>query len=197
LPSYGIYSGFELCENVPLHPGSEEYLDSEKYQLRPRNYDAPGNINADIERLNTIRRAHPALHRYRNLTFHRSENESVLFYRKAGHPTLTQWVGGRQQPIPPKIAASIALPAAPGANDILVVVNTDPQHTQETMVHVPINEMGIDQEQPYVVEDLLTGVRYTWRGVRNYVRLDPAVEPGHLFLVHPGAKRVEQPASAP
>jgi starch synthase (maltosyl-transferring) len=197
LPSYGIYSGFELCENEPLHPGSEEYLDSEKYQLRPRNYDAPGNVNADIQRLNAIRRAQPALHRYRNLTFHTSENESVLFYRKAGRPTLTQWVAGKPQPIPPKIAASIALPAAPGANDILVVVNTDAHHVQETMVHVPINELGIDQEQPYVVEDLLTGVRYTWRGVRNYVRLDPAVEPGHLFLVHTGAARAEQPASAP
>lgn len=69
--------------------------------------------------------------------------------------------------------------------DLLIAVNTDPFHAQETMVHVPVREMGLDEQQPYVVHDLLTGKRYTWRGVRNYVRLDPDVEPGHLFLVEP------------
>jgi starch synthase (maltosyl-transferring) len=158
LPAYGIYSGFELCENEPAQPGSEEYLDSEKYQLRPRNFDAPGNINADVQRLNEIRCAQPALRQYDNLSFHTSENQATIFYRKAG--------------------------ASPDVKDILVVVNTDPHHAQETMVHVPLHDMGIDQDRAFDVEDLLTGERYTWKGVRNYVRLDPAVEPGHVLLVH-------------
>lgn len=158
LPAYGIYSGFELCENEPAQPGSEEYLDSEKYQLRPRNFDAPGNINADVQRLNEIRSAQPALRQYDNLSFHTSENQATIFYRKAG--------------------------ATPADKDILVVVNTDPHHAQETMVHVPLHDMGIGEDRSYDVEDLLTGERYTWQGVRNYVKLDPAVEPGHVLLVH-------------
>ena len=154
LPLYGIYSGFELCENVPVRPGSEEYLDSEKYELRPRDYDRAGNINADIARLNAVRRSQPALQRYANLTFHTSENPAILFYRKA---------------------------ATDG--DVLVAVNTDPHHAQETMVHVPIHELGLDDEEPFVVHDLLTDARHAWRGVRNYVRLDPAEQPGHVFVV--------------
>jgi starch synthase (maltosyl-transferring) len=153
-PLYGIYSGFELVENVPVHAGSEEYLDSEKYQLRPRDYDAEGNINADVQRLNRIRREHVALQRTANLSFHTSDNATILFYRKAP--------------------------------DILVAVNTDPHHVQHTMVHVPIHDLGIDDEQPYAVHDLLSDARYTWRGERNYVRLDPAVQPGHVFRVETG-----------
>ncbi|HEX4684111.1 MAG TPA: alpha-1,4-glucan--maltose-1-phosphate maltosyltransferase [Gemmatimonadaceae bacterium] len=183
LPLYGIYSGFELCENVPVQPGSEEYLDSEKYQLRPRDYNAHGNINKDIEALNRIRHEEPALHRYANLTFHTSENPAIVFYRKAPADPLVQWTGSQPTPVPPKVAQSLGLGLPTGAHDVLVVVTTDPHHVQETMVHVPIHEMGIDDEQPYVVHDLLTGARYTWRGVRNYVRIDPAVQPGHLFIV--------------
>src|SRR6185436_7261878 len=81
---YGIYSGYELIENVPVRKGSEEYLDSEKYQLRHRDWNATGNINDDIERINRLRRAHPALQRFDNVTFHKSENPIVLFYRKGG-----------------------------------------------------------------------------------------------------------------
>jgi starch synthase (maltosyl-transferring) len=158
LPLYGIYSGYELCENESVRAGSEEYLDSEKYQLRPRNYDAAGNINDDIERINRLRREQPPLQQYANLTFHQSENPAILCYHKA----------------------------ATEGSGVLVVATTDPHHVQESMVHVPIHEMGIDDEQSYVVHDLLTGARYTWRGVRNYVRLDPNVEPGHVFVVeHP------------
>ena len=162
LPSYGIYSGFELCENVPVKEGSEEYMNSEKYQLRPRCYDAPGNINADIRRLNAIRNEHTALQCYDNLSFHDSENERILFYLKAAK------LGGPGRPI-------------------LVAVNTNPDRAEETMVHVPLGDLGIGEDEAFVVEDLLTGAKYTWRGVRNYVRLDPAVEPGHLLLVHPPA----------
>jgi starch synthase (maltosyl-transferring) len=184
-PLYGIYSGFELGENEPARQGSEEYLDSEKYQLRPRNYEADGNINADIERLNAIRRGHPALQRYANLSFHESENPAILFYRKSPTETPMQWTGSRRQPVPPAVVQSITTTTTTtaAAGDILVAVNTHPHHVQETMVHVPIHDMGIDDDQPYVVHDLLTGARYTWRGVRNYVRLDPADQPGHVLLI--------------
>jgi starch synthase (maltosyl-transferring) len=188
LPSYGIYSGFELCENVPVREGSEEYLDSEKYQIRPRDYGAPGNINADIERLNAARREQRALQQYGNLSFHTSENPTILFYRKAARPPVVQWPGPEPVPIPLKIATQLAddagrIDEGESAGDILVAVNTDPANVQEGIVHVPIEDMGIDDDEPYVVHDLLTGARYTWRGPRNYVRLDPAEQPGHLLLV--------------
>jgi starch synthase (maltosyl-transferring) len=153
-PVYGIYSGFELAENIPLKPGSEEYLDSEKYQVRPRDFSAPGNLDNDIRRLNAIRRETRALQLYDNLTFGESENPSILFFAK----TSLQ-------------------------DDLLIAVTTDPHVPQETIVHVPLSAVGIGQDQHYVVEDLLTGLRYTWHGARNYVRLDPANEPGHVFRI--------------
>ncbi|HMA02481.1 MAG: alpha-1,4-glucan--maltose-1-phosphate maltosyltransferase [Gemmatimonas sp.] len=153
-PLYGIYSGFELAENTPVRAGSEEYLDSEKYQIRVRDWDAPGNLNADITLLNTIRRDNPALHRMDNLTFRDSENTQILFFTKT----------------------------APGwRNDLLIIVNLDPSRAQETVVTVPLAELGLDPDIPYVVEDLLTGARYSWRGARNYVRLDPNLQPGHIL----------------
>jgi starch synthase (maltosyl-transferring) len=157
-PLYGIYSGYELSENVPVKPGSEEYLNSEKYELRPRDFAAPGNLDADVKRLNQIRRAERALQRQDNLSFHLSENPNILFYRRAG-------VGG--------------------SADLLGVVNLDPRHAHHGIVHVPIDAMGIAADEAYDVDDLLTGARYTWRGARNYVRLDPAVQPGHLLRVAP------------
>lgn len=151
-PVYGIYSGFELCENVPVRPGSEEYLNSEKYELRPRNFDAPGNLNAEIATINRIRRENPALRRLSNIQFLHSEYEQVLAYCKS----------------------------AP-EGDLIVVVNLDPHNAHETMVHVPVAELGLGDDEPYLVEDLLTGQRYGWRGVRNYVRLDPHDKVGHVF----------------
>ena len=159
-PLYGIYSGYELSENVPVRPGSEEYMDSEKYQLKSRDYEAPGNLNEDIRRLNAIRRAHPALQRADNLTFEMVESEGLVAYRKAGPP---------------------------GGHDLLVVVNLDPHRMHHGMVHVPIAEMGLSEHTPYVVEDLLTGDSYTWRGARNYVQIDPAVQPGHLLRIRRGS----------
>ena len=104
LPLYGIYSGFELCENVPVRVGSEEYLDSEKYQIRPRDYCAPGNISADIRRLNAIRRDQRALQQYDNLSFHESENPAILFYRKAARAPIVQWTG-YEPVVVPSVAA--------------------------------------------------------------------------------------------
>jgi starch synthase (maltosyl-transferring) len=186
LPLYGIYSGFELLENVPLREGSEEYLHSEKYQVRPRDFSAPGNINDDIKLLNALRREHRPLQLYSNLSFHKTENEAILFYRKAASEPIVQWTGGdKPTPVPDKALAAIRgeEQVDHSDGDILVVVNTDPDTAHWTHVHVPIEDMGIEADEPYVVHDLLTGARYTWRGVRNYVRLDPAEQPGHLLLV--------------
>ncbi len=156
-PSYGIYSGFELCENVPLHEGSEEYLDSEKYQLRPRHWDAQDNIKPDIAQLNHLRRHHPALQRFDNLRILDCENPNIFWYRKKA-----------------------------GAEDLFIAVNLDPYAAQEAMVPVPIDELGLDADAPYRMRDLLTDTSYQWRGPRGYVRLDPRERAGHLFRFEAG-----------
>ncbi|HEY5375088.1 MAG TPA: alpha-1,4-glucan--maltose-1-phosphate maltosyltransferase [Polyangiaceae bacterium] len=153
-PIYGIYSGYELCENVPVHHGSEEYLDSEKYQIRVRDWNAPGNIKQDISRLNRIRREQPAFHALTNLSFLKTDYDRILAYKKS----------------------------APGS-DVIVIVNLDPHSMHETMVDVPLDELGIGANEAYEMADLLTGARYTWRGARNYVRLDPTERVGHVFKV--------------
>jgi starch synthase (maltosyl-transferring) len=153
-PLYGIYSGFELCENVPTRKGSEEYLDSEKYQIRVRAWEAPGNINDDIQTLNRIRRENPALQTQGNLAFHPTDSEQLLFYSR------TTW-----------------------RNDLLILVNLDPHSRQTGTAEVPVEALGIATGSSYEVEDLLTGQRYTWKGVSNYVDLDPAVRAGHVLRV--------------
>ncbi|HEX2780068.1 MAG TPA: alpha-1,4-glucan--maltose-1-phosphate maltosyltransferase [Gemmatimonadaceae bacterium] len=171
-PLYGIYSGYELSENVPVKPGSEEYMNSEKYEIRQRNFAAPGNLDEEIRRLNSVRRCHAALQRATNLTFHPTDNPNIIFYRRAGAPSTVAEAGTTTR------GETIL------TNDILVVVNLDPQRPHHTTVEVPIAEMGIGPDDAYTVEDLLTGTRYTWRGARNYVRLDPAQQPGHILRVH-------------
>ncbi len=153
-PTYGIYSGYELCESSPVRRGSEEYLDSEKYEIKVRDWHAPGNIRADVARVNRVRREHPALQRLDNLRFLHTEYEPVLAYLKS----------------------------APN-DDLIVVVNTDPHHAHETFVHVPVDELGLGQHQPYQVVDLLTDERYVWHGTRNFVRLDPSDKVGHVLRV--------------
>jgi starch synthase (maltosyl-transferring) len=153
-PLYGIYSGYELSENVPVREGSEEYMDSEKYQLRPRDFDAPGNLDGDIATLNRLRRAFPALQRADNITFLPSENEHILFYRNA---------------------------APDGGDEILVAVNLDPVRAHDSMVHVPVADLGLTNLPAYEVEDLLSGEKYSWSGSRNYVRLDPRERPAHIL----------------
>jgi starch synthase (maltosyl-transferring) len=155
-PIYGIYSGFELCENAPVRQGSEEYLDSEKYQLKHRDLSSALNIKQDIARINRIRRENPALHQLGNLEFCQSDYEGILAFRKS----------------------------APG-NELLVCVNLDPFQAHETTVEVPIHELGISEGQPYEVIDLLTSARYVWRGSRNYVRLDPNDRVAHVFRISP------------
>ncbi|MCX6971287.1 MAG: alpha-1,4-glucan--maltose-1-phosphate maltosyltransferase [Verrucomicrobia bacterium] len=154
-PVYGIYSGFELCENSPI-PGREEYADSEKYQFKGRDWNAPGNIKEFLTRLNTIRRQNRALQEYSNLRIQTAENDNLLCFSKA--------------------TASLD-------NLILVIVTVDPWQPQTAFVHVPLAEFGIGENDAYVAEDLLTGERFTWRGNRNFVALNPHTRPAHVFRI--------------
>ena len=152
---YGIYSGFELCENAAL-PGREEYLDSEKYQWKERDWDVPGNIKDWITRLNQIRRENRALQLYDNLRFYRADNDAILCYGK-----MTE---ARD-------------------NIIIVVVNLDPTRIQHSYVHIPTSDFGPSDSDVFQVHDLLSDMRYLWRGDRNYVELNPAYQPAHIFRI--------------
>ncbi|MFC3575496.1 alpha-1,4-glucan--maltose-1-phosphate maltosyltransferase [Streptomyces yaanensis] len=156
-PTWGVYSGYELCENVPLREGSEEYLDSEKYQLRPRDWEAAEregrSIAPLITKLNEIRRASPALRQLRDLHFHHADKEEVIVYSKRS-----------------------------GSNTVLVVVNLDPHHTQEATVSLDMSRLGLDRHESVPVRDELTGVTYHW-GRTNYVRLTPGDSPAHVLTV--------------
>ena len=155
--SWGIYSGYELCENQPL-PGREEYLDSEKYQLTARDWDAPGNIKAFIGRLNRIRREQPALQEYANLRFLAADNDRIVAYQKFTDD---------------------------GSDRVLVIVNLDPHETQESTLHLPLDEFGIEQDAPFAVEDLIYGEIYHWRGPSNFISLDPRSKPVHILKLLP------------
>ena len=154
--SYGIYSGFELSENVPVKPGSEEYLDSEKYQVRIRDYRQAGNFAEVIARVNEIRKAHPALRRDWGLRFHPTDNPELLCYSKRSED---------------------------GTDLVLMVVNLDPFHMQHGFVHLPVAGWGFERSDLLRLHDLLSDERYTWRGPRNYVRLDPGSRVAHILLV--------------
>nr|VFK13488.1 MAG: alpha-1,4-glucan:maltose-1-phosphate maltosyltransferase [Candidatus Kentron sp. LPFa] len=161
---YGIYSGFELCENTPV-PGREEYLNSEKYDYKVWDWDRPGNIKDYIAKLNWIRGAYPALQEYDNLEFYPAEGDYILAYGK----TLQNEDEGE------------AIEA--GKDIIVMIVNLDPHHPHEAHVSLPIHEFGIRPEETYEVHDLLTDARYQWQGETNWVRLDPHVEPAHIFHI--------------
>ena len=156
-PSYGIYSGYELCENAAV-PGTEEYRDSEKYQIKVRDWDRPGNIKEFVALLNRIRANNPALHQLSNLQFLPADNDNILFYAKS---------------------------TADHSNVLLIAVNLDPSLWHECTVTVPPSLVGSAPGQNYRVVDLLTGSSYTW-AERNYVRLDPRVEPAHILRVERG-----------
>jgi starch synthase (maltosyl-transferring) len=173
--SYGIYSGFELCENVAVRPGSEEYLDSEKYQITPRDWNQAGNLKELIAQVNQIRRQHPALQENGTLRFHGSSADAILCFSKAeGRPGSPLEGRPNGRPLPGG--------AAPG-DFVLVVANTTPSFMQHGWVEVPIAELGIAEDSSYVVEDLLDNATYNWRGAWNYVRLDPAQRMAHVFVI--------------
>ncbi|MFC4030814.1 alpha-1,4-glucan--maltose-1-phosphate maltosyltransferase [Streptomyces polygonati] len=158
-PSWGVYAGFELCEATPAKPGSEEYLDSEKYQLRPRDWaaaEAEGRSLAPLlTTLNRLRRGHPALRQLRDITFHHVDNDALLAYSKRRDDDV-----------------------------VLVVVNLDPFHTQEATLSLNMPELGLSWHESFPVRDELTGETYHW-GRDNYVRLEPGRAPAHVLSLRP------------
>ena len=164
--SYGIYSGFELCENAPVRKGSEEYLDSEKYQIKPRDWNQADSLRELIARVNAIRRHQRALQTNAGLDFYNTDNPHFLWFSKSERP---------ERPERPERSER--------SERVFVVVNTDPHWTQQGWVQVPIWEMGIEPRQRYVVEDLLDGARYSWRGEWNFVKLDPTERAAHILVI--------------
>jgi len=158
-PSYGVYAGFELYEHVAVRPGSEEYLDSEKYQLRPRDWSTPERTLAPyLTMLNGFRRSHPATHRLRNVVFHEVDSPDVLCWSK----TL-------------------------GDDVVIVVVNLDPHGAREAVVRLDMPALGLPWDAPFEVRDEVTGAVFSW-STSNYVRLDPFSEPAHvLHLITTGS----------
>ena len=152
--SYGIYSGFEFGENVPVRPGSEEYLDSEKYQIRVRDVEQAGSLAELIARVNAIRHAERALQFDGGLQFHESDNPQVICYSKR---------------------------APGGGAPLLVALTLDPHLMQHGWIRVPLGDWGLAADQPFEVIDLLSDERYTWRGEWNYVRFDPAYRVAHVL----------------
>jgi starch synthase (maltosyl-transferring) len=155
--NYGIYGpAFELCINAPIQ-GKEEYLDSEKYEIKRWDWDAPGNIKPLLIRLNSIRRENPALQMTRNIRFCEVKNDQLLAYYKA---------------------------TGDYSNIIIVVVNLDVRHTQAGWLELPLEELGIDKDHTYMAHDLLTDQKYIWQGEKNYIELDPQRSPAHIIRVN-------------
>ena len=153
--NYGVYGpAFELYERRPREPGSEEYLNSEKYEVRRWELDRADSLRDFITRVNRIRRENPALQQDGNLRFHDIDNDEMLCYSKCTDDL---------------------------ANIIVVVANLDPYHTQSGWAEIPLEALGLDARHPYQVHDLLGGARHLWHGARNYVQLDPRSAPAHVF----------------
>ena len=152
---YGIYSGYELCENCAV-PDTEEYLDSEKYEIKVRDWNAAGNLVDYVARINRIRRENPALHEYRNLRFYPSDDDNVLFYGKR---------------------------RLDGGDSILVAVNLDPFEPHRAEVRIPLQDLGIGPEERFQAEELIAGERHLWKGAAQQLLLDPQVEPAAIFRI--------------
>ncbi len=161
-PSWGVYAGYELFEHVAVRPGSEEYLDSEKYQVRIRDWEAAGadgrTLAPYLTKLNEIRRAHPALRLLRNLVVHATDDDGIVCFSKSVETT-----GG-------------------GADRVIVVINLDPHAARDGGVHLDLAVLGLPPGATFTVHDELTGQEWSW-STDNYVRLDPAVEPAHVLTV--------------
>ncbi len=167
---WGMYNGFELCEATPLKPGKEEYLDSEKYQLRAWDWDRPGNIIAEVTRLNLLRRLNPALQTHLGVTFYNAFNDNILYFGKRR-----------------------------SARDdmVLVAVNLDPRNAQEADFELPLWEFGLPDHGTLQVEDLWRGTRGSWQGKHQHMRLDPADLPFALWRVGPGGATDSHAPEAP
>ncbi len=155
--NYGIYGpAFELMENRAREAGSEEYLDSEKYQIHQWDIESSASLKNFIRRINRIRRENTALQRDGNLRFHPVDNDQLLCYSRQSEDRT---------------------------NTVLIVVNLDPHHAQSGWVELPIDALGLSPDGPYQVHDLLGGERYLWEGPRNYVQLNPDLVPAHILLL--------------
>jgi starch synthase (maltosyl-transferring) len=155
--SYGIYGpAFELCENRGLAPGSEEYLDSEKYEIRRWDLSRDDSLAPLIGVVNRIRKESPELHSNERLRFHHVDNDQLIAYSKTTDDS---------------------------SGIIVVVVNLDPYHVQAGWLHLPLEELSVDPTQTYQMHDLLSDARYFWHGDTNYVELNPHVLPAHVFRI--------------
>ena len=155
--SYGIYGpAYELQDNAPMAPGKDEYLDSEKYEIKAWDLERADSLRPLIARVNQIRRENAALQGHANLRFHPVDNEQIIAYSKTSED---------------------------GASQILVVVNLDPYYKQSGFIDLALGELGLDAHQAYQAHDLLSDARYLWRGGRNYVELDPHSLPAHIFAL--------------
>jgi starch synthase (maltosyl-transferring) len=183
--SYGIYGpAFELCENVPLRPGSEEYLHSEKYEIRRWNRRNPDSLAPLITLLNQIRRTNPALQSDLSLHFHPVDNPQIIAYSKSTlkpPPPLT--LAETLTPVPPPAARPDTASGTEPPNIILVVVNLDPRYEQSGWIDLDLKQLGIRHDETFDVEDLLTGIHYHWHDRSNYVALNPATQPAHIFRI--------------
>jgi starch synthase (maltosyl-transferring) len=182
---YGIYGpAYELMEHEPREAGSEEYLHSEKYQIRQRDLDRPDSLRHIIARLNRIRRENPALHDNRTLRFHAvqlegRESEHLIAYSKASAAAPVTPTGRalyRYETFSPP-------PPGPENNVILTVVNIDVNEERQGWVELPLRELGIRVDRPYTVHDLLADQQFTWHGPWNYVELNPHLMPAHVFRI--------------
>lgn len=160
---WGMYNGFELCEAAPI-PGSEEYLNAEKYEIKAWDWDRPGNIREHIARLNRIRRDNPALHELTNLRFYTAHDENILFY---GKMTRSR------------------------DNIIWIAVNLDPHGVHETGIVLPLHELDLGDGAAIDVEELLAGDRFTWRGRDQRIRLDPHHNPCAIWRIVPRVSALE------
>jgi starch synthase (maltosyl-transferring) len=154
VPSWGVYGGFELCENEPASELNEEYLHSEKYELKDRDWDRPDSLAPLLRRLNEIRRAHPAFQRLRGLQFHHSNTDQILAYSRV---------------------------SADGSDIMLCVVNLDPLQWHEDTLGLDLGALGFAADESFDAHDELTGQSFVWQGAAPYVRLDPAETPGHIL----------------
>jgi starch synthase (maltosyl-transferring) len=154
-PVYGIYSGFELCENTPI-PGREEYLHSEKYEYKVWDWDRPGNIKDDVAVLNRFRRTNPALQEFLNLRFLNCNDPNILAYAKI---------------------------SSDHANIVMIVVNLDPQGVHEDTVELPLAELGMSGDAEYLLEEAFTGRAVACRGAHQRFHLDPTVNPALVFCL--------------
>ena len=156
VPSYGMYSGYELYENEPASPGNEEYLHSEKYEIKRRDWQRSDSLAPFVTKLNDIRRRHPAFAELRNIRFHQSGYHQILVWSKVS-----------------------------GDDRMLIVANLDPHSWHEDTIQLDMGALGLPADAPIQVYDELTGASWIWYGAAQYVRLDPLFQPGHVLHLTP------------